>query len=408
MNSKPTGRQFFFNPGPTHIPDRVLTAMHRPTIDFLTDEFKAVLADTHASLKSALGTRQHLLMHTANGHGAWEAALANVFEQGDKILMLESGYFSFHWTKMAVDLGIEVETMRADWREGIKPEDLEARLAADKNHDIKGVLVIHNETATGHVQPLAKLRAAMNAAGHPAMLLVDTISSFASMDFRFDEWEVDVAIGSSQKGLMMVTGMSFTGISERAMEKSRKAGLRRSYFDWQQMLSVEPQRFPGTSPVHLIYGLNEALKMLREESMEAVIARHARLAGATRAAVRHWGGHREPTGFTISEAGIEGPVKHIELLMRAPERQSDSVTAILIPDGHDSNAMRKLALDRYNLSLGQGLGPLAGRAFRIGHLGDLNEPMVLGALATVELALRGSGIPHQAGGVEAALDALAE
>lgn len=408
MNSQPRGRQFFFNPGPTHIPDRVLSAMHRPTIDFLADEFKAVLADTHVRLKRTLRTKQHLLLHASNGHGAWEAALCNVFSEGDKLLMLESGYFSFHWTKMATDLGLEVETMRADWRRGVSPSDLAERLERDKAHEIKGVLVVHNETATGHVQPLAQIRAAMDEAKHPAMLLADTISSFASMDFRFDDWGVDVAVGGSQKGLMMVTGMSFTGISERAMAASAKGGMKRSYFDWQQMLTVEPQRFAGTSPVHLIYGLNEALQILEEESLDGVLSRHTRLANAVRAAVRHWGGNAPLSDITITEDGLSGPVERIELLCCAPERQSNSVTAVLVPDGIDSNAMRKIALEKYNLSLGQGLAILAGKVFRIGHLGDLNEPMVLGALATIELALKASGIPHERGGVVAAIDALAD
>ena len=408
MNSTPRGRQFFFNPGPTHIPDRVLNAMHRPTIDFLADEFKAVLADTHSRLKRTLKTKQHLLMHGSNGHGAWEAALCNVFREGDKLLMLESGHFSLHWAKMAVDLGLEVETMRADWRCGVAPARLAERLGQDKAHEIKGILVVHNETATGHVQPLAKIRAAIDEASHPALLLADTISSFGSMDFRFDEWGIDVAVGGSQKGLMMVTGLSFTGISERALAASLNGGMRRSFFDWRQMLTVEPQRFPGTSPVHLIYGLNEALKILEEETLDGVLERHSRLAGAVRAAVSHWGGNAPPCDITSGEEGLSGPVARIELFCREPERQSNSVTAILVPDGCDSNAMRKIALDRFNLSLGQGLAILAGKAFRIGHLGDLNEPMVLGALATTELALKASGIPHQPGGTDAAIAALAD
>ena len=408
MNSKPRGRQFFFNPGPTHIPDRVLGAMHRATIDFLSDEFLAELNETHAALKRVLRTKQHLLLHAANGHGAWEAALANVFNEGDKLLILESGHFSLNWGKMALALGLQVEVMPADWRRGVDPDDLAERLKADRSLEIKAVLVVHNETATGQIQPLARIRAALDDAGHPAMLLADTISSFASMDFRFDDWGVDVAVGGSQKGLMMVTGLSFTAISERALAASRSGGLKRSYSDWQQMLTAEPQRFPGTSPVHLIFGLNEALKMLEEEGIEAVLARHRRLGEATRAAVRHWGGNCAPSELTASDSGLSGAIERIELFCAIPARQSDSVTAIMVPDGHDSNTMRKIALDRYNLSLGQGLGPLAGKVFRIGHLGDLNEPMLLGALATTELALRQSGIPHQPGGVGAALDLLAE
>ena len=408
MNSKPRGRQFFFNPGPTHIPDRVLDAMHRPTIDFLSDEFKVVLADTHASLKRALKTQQHVLLHAANGHGAWEAALCNVFREGDKLLMLESGYFSFHWTKMAKDLGLEVELLAADWRTGVSPDRVAERLAQDTAHEIKGVLLVHNETATGHVQPLPKIRAAIDEAKHPAMLLVDTISSFGSMEFDFDKCGVDVAVGGSQKGLMMVAGMSFSGISERAMAASREHHMKRNYFDWQQLLLVEPQRFPGTSPVHLIYGLHEALKIIEEESLDAVIARHGRLAGAVRAVVEHWGGGETNRSVMINDDGVSGPITQIQLMMHEAERHSDSVTAILVPDGHDSNAMRKIAVSRYNLSLGQGLGPLAGKAFRIGHLGDLNEPMLLGALATTEMALKASGIPHHTGGINAAIDALSD
>ncbi|MEM6499363.1 MAG: aminotransferase class V-fold PLP-dependent enzyme [Pseudomonadota bacterium] len=408
MNSKPRGRQFFFNPGPTHIPDRVLAAMHRPTIDFMAEEFKAVLSDTHSALKRALKTKQHVLMHTSNGHGAWEAALCNVFQEGEKLLMLESGHFSIHWAKMAEDLGLEVEVMDCDWRTGVAPERVQERLAEDSSQEIKGVLLVHNETATGHVQPLAQIREVLDKERHSAMLLADTISSFASMDFEFDKWGVDVAVGGSQKGLMMVTGMSFTGISERALQASREKRMKRNYFDWQQMLLAEPQRFPGTSPVHLIYGLNEALKILEEESLDAVIARHRRLANATRAAVRHWGGAATNRSISINENGLSGPISQIELLMHEYERQSDSVTAVLVPDGYDSNAMRKIAIERYNLSLGQGLGPLAGKAFRIGHLGDLNEPMLLGALATIEMALKASGIPHSAGGVNAAIDALVD
>ena len=406
MNTKARGRQFFFNPGPTHIPDRVLNAMHRPVIDFLSEEFKPVLDDTHRRLKRALGTKQHLLLHLANGHGAWEAALTNVFSDGDKVLVLESGHFSFHWAKMAADLGLETETLYADWRCGVEPAELEQRLAADQSHEIKGVLVVHNETATGHLQPLAKIRAAIDAAKHPALLLTDTISSFASMDFQFDAWGIDVAVGGSQKGLMMVTGLAFTGISERAMAASARGGLKRSYSDWQQMLTAEPQRFPGTSPVHLIYGLHEALKILDEEGMTAVIARHHRLAEAVRAAVRHWGGNQPESDSKISEDGLSGPIDNVEILCRVPDRQSNSVTGVLLPDGVDSNLVRHIAHERYNLSLGQGLGVLGGRALRIGHLGDLNEPMVLGALATLELAMCEAGAPYQPGGTNAALASL--
>jgi alanine-glyoxylate transaminase / serine-glyoxylate transaminase / serine-pyruvate transaminase len=400
------GRQFYFNPGPTNIPDSVLSAMNRPAEDFLTDTFKAVLRRAHTNLKQALGTKQHLLLFGANGHSAWEAALANVFSPGDKILMLESGYFSYHWTKMATDLGLEVETLWADWRKGVPVVQVAERLAADRTHEIKGVLVVHNETATGLVHPLAELRGAIDGAKHPALFLVDTISSFASMDFHFDELGIDIAVGGSQKGLMMITGLSFTAISERALEISKTGGLRRSFFDWGAMMTVEPQRFPGTSPVHLIYGLDEALRLLLEEGMDNVVARHARFANAARAAVRHWG-DGAMSDARVSWDSVEGEIDGIQILCTDPDRLSDSVTAVFVPDGHDANAMRRIALDRYNLSLGQGLGPLAGRLFRIGHLGDMNEPMMLGALATIELSLKAAGIPHKYGGVDAAIAALA-
>jgi alanine-glyoxylate transaminase / serine-glyoxylate transaminase / serine-pyruvate transaminase len=401
------GRQFYFNPGPTNIPDSVLQAMHRPAEDFLTDAFKAVLRRTHAKLKTVLKTEQHLLIFGANGHSAWEAALANVFSVGDKILMLETGYFSYHWTKMAQDLGLEVETIWANWRTGVAIETVAERLARDRAHEIKGVLIVHNETATGVVHPLAEIRRAIDDAKHPALFIVDTISSFASMPFDFDGLGVDIAVGGSQKGLMMITGLSFTAISEKALAASRKGGLRRSFFDWSAMQLVEPQRFPGTSPVHLIYGLDEALRLLEEEGMDNVIARHARFGEAARAAVRHWGGGAYDE-ISIRWEALEGSVSGIQLLCTDETRLSDSVTAVFVPDGHDANVMRSIALDRYNLSLGQGLGPLAGRVFRIGHLGDMNEPMMLGALAALELALKASGIPHQSGGVEAAMAVLSD
>ena len=404
-NRRP-GRQFFFNPGPTHIPDSVYAAMHRPVVDFLAPEFVEVLHRVHAGLKRVLKTEQHLLIYGTNGHGAWEAALANVFSPGDKMLMVDSGHFSINWAKMARELGLDIETLPADWRYGVPKGALADRLKADQAADIKGVMVVHNETATGLVHPIEEIRAEMDAAGHPAMLLVDTISSLASFDFRFDDWKVDLAVGGSQKGLMMITGLAFTGISERAMEASKSAGITRSFVDWKQMLTVEPQRMPGTTPVHLIWGLDEALRLLEQEGLDAVFARHNRLASAVRAAVTHWGGGAVDD-VTAGVDGLSGDVTALQLLCRDPVRLSDSVTAILTPTGIDANQFRRIALDRYNLSLGQGLGPLAGKAFRIGHLGDLNEPMVLGAVATIELAMRDAGMPFQPGGVSAALQSLA-
>lgn len=402
---RPTGRQFFFNPGPTHIPDSVLRAMHRPTIDFMAPEFKQVLTRVHEGTKRVLKTEQHLLYYGTNGHGAWEGSLANVFSPGDKMLMIESGHFSINWAQMARELGLNVEVLAADWRLGVPTGALEERLKQDAGHEIKGVMVVHNETATGLTHPIGEIRAEMDAAGHPAMLLVDTISSLASFDFRFDEWGVDLAVGGSQKGMMMITGLSFVGISERALAASKDAKITRSFVDWRQMMTVAPQRFPGTTPVHLFYGLEAALDILEAEGLDAVFNRHARLAGAVRAAVEHWGSGVK-SGISIHNGEFSGNVEAMELLCADPTRMSDTVTAVLTPSGFDANAFRSIALSRYNLSLGQGLGPLAGKAFRIGHLGDLNEPMVLGAIATIELAMRDSGLPHQSGGTEAALTAL--
>ena len=399
------GRQFFFNPGPTHIPDSVFNAMHRPVIDFMAPEFTEVLVRVHTALKRVLKTEQHLLMYGTNGHGAWEGALANVFSPGDKLLMVESGHFSIGWAKMARELGLEVETLGADWRTGVPKGVLADRLAGDRAHEIKGVMVVHNETATGLVHPIEDIRAEMDASGHPAMLLVDTISSLGSFDFRFDDWKVDLAVGGSQKGLMMITGLSFIGISERAMEASKTAGITRSFIDWKQMMTVEPQRMPGTTPVHLIYGLDESLRILEEEGLDAIFDRHARFGRAVRAAVRHWGGDAA-SGVSAGADGLTGEIGALELLCRDPARVSNSVTAVLTPTGVDANTFRRIALRKFNLSLGQGLGPLAGKAFRIGHLGDLNEPMVLGALATIELAMREAEIPHRTGGAQAAIEEI--
>ncbi len=406
MNAKPRGRQFFQNPGPTNIPDRVLRAMDRATLDFLSDEFMDIHRYCHAGVKRVLKTQQTLFMYASSGHGAWEASLANLFVPGDKLLMLESGYFSESWEQMARNLGIEIETIRCDWRHGIRIADVAARLAADKSHAIKAVMTVQNETATGLATPIAEVRRAIDEAKHPALLLVDTISSLGCYDFRMDAWGVDVAVGGSQKGLMMPTGLSFTGVSQKALDLSKKATAPRHYWNWEMMTRREPQSFVGTTPVHLFYALQESLKLIDEEGLDAIFARHRRLAEATRAAVAHWNGGVSG-GASCDAKGIAGPVKAPEMFCADPARVSDSVTGVIVPDGHDANAFRSVAVNRYNLSLGGGLGPLMGRVFRIGHMGDLNEPMLLGALATVELALRTAKIPFEAGGVDAAIRALA-
>ena len=391
-NTKPRGRQFFNNPGPTNIPDRILRAMDRPVIDFMSDEFVAIHHACHNGVKRVLKTDQNLYMYTATGHGAWEAALVNLFSPGDKLLMVETGYFSASWTEMCEHLELKVETVKADWRKGVDVSKVAEALARDKAHEIKAVLTVHNETATGMFLPLPEIRRAIDEAKHPALLLSDTISSLASMEYKMDAWGIDLTVGGSQKGLMLPTGMSITGVSKKALEASRKAKTPRHYWSWDMMTGRAPQKFVGTAPVHMFFGLQESLKMLEEEGLDSVFARHTRLAGATRAAVRKWG------------EGGKGP----QLFCQSEDRLSDSVTAVLMPEGVSSDALRKTAIDKYNLSLGGGLGPLMGKAFRIGHMGDLNEPMLLGCLATTELAMKATGVPFTPGGVDAAIEALAD
>jgi len=390
-NTTPRGRQFFNNPGPTNIPDRVLRAMDRPVMDFLAPEFLEIHRACYAGIKRVFKTDQEIFFHASTGHGAWEAAVANLFSPGELVLVIETGYFSMGFKELAETLGLKVEVVQADWRTGVDISKVAERLAADKGHEIKAVLAVHNETATGMVLPLAEVRRALDQAKHPALLLSDTISSLGSMEYKMDAWGIDVTIAGSQKGLMLPTGMAITGVSNKALEASRKAKLPKYYFNWELMAARKPQRFIGTVPVHFFFGLQESIKMLEEETLEGVFARHARLAEATRAAVRAWG------------AGGKGP----QLFGTTEDRLSNSVTTVMMPEGHTSDAMRKIALERFNLSLGGGLGPLMGKVFRIGHLGDLNEPMLLGCLATTELAMKTSGVPFAPGGVDAAIQSLA-
>ena len=383
------GRQFFQNPGPTNIPDRVLGAMNRPAIDFMGKEFAGIAEFCFAGLKRVFQTEQTMFVYASNGHGAWEAAVVNLFSPGDKVLVLETGRFSIAWGEMAQAYGLDVETLKFDWRTGVEPDKVEARLRQDTARDIRGVLLVHNETATGMAHPVAEVRKAIDRAGHPALYLADTISSLGSIDFRMDEWKVDVAVGGSQKGLMLPIGMGFTGVSRKALDATQSARLPRAYFDWRLMLGRQPQKFPGTAPVHHFYGLAEAIRMLDEEGLPQVFARHARLGEATRCAVRAWG-----------EGG------HLELYCKNPALVSNSVTAVLMPAGRDAEKVRQAALDRYNVSLGGGLDDLKGKVFRIGHMGDLNEPMLLGALAAVEMSFKAAAFPHNKGGVDAAMEFL--
>jgi len=388
---KPRGRQFFANPGPTNIPDSVLLATAHHTMDFNDPAFLAVYDACLEGLKRVLRTRQHVFLYTGSGHAAWEASLVNLLSPGDTVLILESGYFSESWARMAKDLGLEVRTVPADWRMGVDIAAARTALAADAARAIRAVCVVHNETATGMMIPIPELRAALDVTGHPALLLVDTISSLGSLDFRMDEWGVDAAVGGSQKGLMLPTGISFTGVSEKAMAAHAASRLPKHYFNWTNMLGRRHRSFIGTVPTSFFYGLQEALRLIEEEGLENVLARHAKLAEAVRRCVKHWSGNDGPQLFCLN-----------------PARYSDSVTAVTMPEGHDADALRAVALGRFNLSLGGGLGPLMGKVFRIGHLGDLNEPMVLGTLSTLELAMRVAGVPHTPGGVDVAIGYLAE
>ena len=387
---KPRGRQFFANPGPTNIPDSVLRAMDRPSIDFHDSEFVPVYDAAYAGLKRVLQTSQHLFMYNASGHGAWEASLSNLLSPGERIIVLESGYFSNEWANMARGHGLDVHVLECDWRRGVEVGALRDALAGDAGHKVKAVCAVHNETATGMMLPLDELRAAIDMAGHPALFLVDTISSLGSLDFRMDQWKIDCVVGGSQKGLMLPTGMSFTGVSDKALAAHHQAKLKRFYFDWSMMMQRQQKSFIGTIPTAMFYGLNESIRLLEEEGLANVIARHTRLAEATRRCVQVWAGNNGPQLFCIN-----------------PARYSNSVTTVLMPQGYDPEAVRRTARQRFNVSLGGGLGKLNGMVFRIGHLGDLNEPMLLGALSAVEMALRIERVPHGRGGVDAAMAYLA-
>ena len=384
------GYHFYQNPGPTNIPNRVLRAMDRGAIDFTGAQFKAIAEECFAGLKRIFKTDETILAYAASGHGALEAALVNLFSPGDKVLVVESGFFSLNWGMRAEAFGLEVETLPNDWRSAANPAKLESRLREDREHAIKAVLVVHNETSTGVVNDVAKLRRAIDAARHPALYLVDVISSLGSMDFRMDEWAVDVVVAGSQKGLMLPTGMAFTGVSARALAATTAAKLPRVYWDWRRLLGESSQAYwNGTAPVHFFYGLQEALRMIEEEGLDNIFARHHRLAEATRRAVRVWRQNDGPEIFAID-----------------PRAQSDSITAVQVPEGYDADKVRQVCLDKFNVSLGGGLDRLRGHVFRIGHLGDLNEPMILGAIAALEMALELTGVPHGKGGVTAAMDYL--
>ena len=380
------GRHFLQIPGPTNVPDRVLRAMDYPTIDHRGPQFAAIGKKCLEGMKTIFKTRSHVVIYPASGTGAWEAALVNVLQEGDLVLMVETGHFATLWHKMATKLGLETEFLATDWRRGVDPQAVEDRLRADTGGKIKAVCVVHNETSTGSTSAIAAVRAAIDAVGHDALYLVDTISSLASIDFRHDEWGVDVTVSGSQKGLMLPPGLSFNAVSEKALSVSQASGMRRSYWDWsEQIASNADGAFPYTPATNLLFGLAEAIDMLHEEGLDAVFARHDRHAAATRRAVQAWG---------------------LEVLCQEPRDFSSSLTAVLLPDGHDADAFRAGVLKKFNMSLGNGLSKLAGKVFRIGHLGDFNDLMLLGTLSGVEMGLSLADIPHQKGGVDAAMSVL--
>ncbi|HZU32618.1 MAG TPA: aminotransferase class V-fold PLP-dependent enzyme [Candidatus Angelobacter sp.] len=381
-----TGRHFLQIPGPTNVPDRVLRAMDRPVIDHRGPEFAELGAEVLEGIKSIFKTTGQVIIYPSSGSGAWEAAIVNTLSPGDRVLMFETGHFSNLWRDIAVRHGLQVDYVPGNWRRGAQPADAEQRLKEDKTHAIKAVMVVHNETSTGAVSRIGEIRKAMDRAGHPALLMVDTISSLASMDYRQDEWGVDVTVGGSQKGLMLPPGLSFNAISEKALAANKSAKMHRYYWDWQEML--KPNRagfFPYTPATNLLWGLREALIMLHEEGLENVFRRHDRHAEATRAAVKAWG---------------------LEVWCEEPSEYSSSLTAVLMPQGHDADRLREIILENFDMSLGTGLSKLAGKVFRIGHLGHFNDLMLAGTLSGVEMGLNLAKVPHKSGGVTAALNSL--
>ncbi|MCC7016302.1 MAG: aminotransferase class V-fold PLP-dependent enzyme [Rhodospirillales bacterium] len=385
--SRRAGRHFLNIPGPTNVPDRVLRAIDRAVIDHRGPDFAELALGALAAMRKIFKTKGPVVIFPSSGTGAWEAALVNTLSPGDIVLMCEIGHFAALWSALARKLGLKVELIAGDWRSGADADKIGERLRADRSHAIKAVCVVHNETSTGVTSDVARVREAMDRAHHPALLMVDTISSLASIDYRHDEWGVDVTIGCSQKGLMLPPGLGFNAVGEKALAANKAALLPRAYWDWQGML--EPNKsgfFPYTPATNLLYGLDEALKMLFEEGLEAVFARHRRLAEATRRAVQAWG---------------------LETQCANPAEHSASLTAIRVPDGHDADAVRRVILERFDMSLGTGLGKIKGKVFRIGHLGDFNDLMLAGTLAGVEMGLDLAGVPFQRGGVNAALDYLA-
>ena len=383
-----SGRQFVQLPGPTNVPERILRAMSRPTIDHRGPECGLLGLEVLEGMKDIFQTSGKVVIFPSSGSGAWEGALTNTLSPGDKILMFEVGQFSALWIGVAAKLGLDVDVVQTDWRHGVDAQAVESKLLDDRDHKIKAVGVVHNETSSGVTSSVSAVRAAMDRAGHPALLLVDVISSLGSIDYRHDEWGVDVSVGGSQKGMMLPPGLGFNAISDKALAASKSAKLPRSYWDWQMMLSQNVNGFfPYTPATNMLFGLKESLSMLREEGLQNVFKRHERHGEATRRAVRVWG---------------------LENVALDPKEYSNSVTAVYTPAGHSADEFRKVILERFNMALGSGLGKLADKVFRIGHLGDFNDLMLAGALSGVEMGLELAGVPHRKGGVAAALEYVTE
>jgi alanine-glyoxylate transaminase/serine-glyoxylate transaminase/serine-pyruvate transaminase len=385
-SSRVAGRHFLQIPGPTPMPDRILRAMDMPIIDHRGPEFSKLARRCLDGIKTIFKTANPVIIFPSSGTGAWEAALVNTLSPGDSILMFETGQFATLWKNMALKLGLNPIFIESDWRTGAEAKQIEARLREDKEKKIKAVCVLHNETSTGCISHPAEVRKAIDAAGHPALLMVDTISSLASIDYKHDEWGVDVTVGGAQKGLMLPPGISFNAVSDKALAAAKNSKTTKSFWGWEEMLAMNKNGFfPYTPATNILYGLAEAIDMLHEEGLDNVFARHDRHAEATRRAVRAWG---------------------LEILCKDPKYYSSTITAILLPEGKDADAFRKIALENFNISYGAGLGKIAGKVFRIGHLGDINDLTILGALAGTEMALSLANVPHKKGGVQAAMDYL--
>jgi alanine-glyoxylate transaminase/serine-glyoxylate transaminase/serine-pyruvate transaminase len=386
--SRRAGQHFLQIPGPTNVPGRILRALERPTIDHRGQEFSQLGRRIFAGLPTVFGCGGQIVIYPASGTGAWEAALVNTLSPGDRVLMAETGHFAIMWTELAAKLGLMPEVVMNDWRRGADPAAIAKALQGDRRQEIKAVCVVHNETSTGAVSPIADIRRAIDEVGHPALLMVDTISSLGSMEYRHDEWGVDVTIAGSQKGLMLPPGLSFNAISAKAENASRTAQLPKAYWSWADMAGPNQEGFfPYTPATNLLFGLAESLDMLAEEGLRNVFARHARHGEATRRAVDAWG---------------------LEVLCKDTAQTSNSLTAVMMPEGHDADRLRAIVLEAFDMSLGNGLSRLAGKVFRIGHLGDFNDLMLAGTLSGIEMGLQLAGVPHQKGGVQAALAYLTE